>query len=175
MIRLLTISLHQGGAQGLEGFSSLWPPLPGKAVKPFLSISLQTLSPKCNPMPVYTEAEIWHQWHLEFFYRAWYFGASQVVLTVKNVSANAVDLRDTGSVPELGRSSGEGHGNPLQYSWLENLMDRGAWWAIQSIELQRVGHNWTSLAFFNLEQLPGLGLSQHLLYFLKYRLIILFV
>ena len=64
-----------------------------------------------------------------------------MVLTVKNVSANTVDLRDTGSVPELGRSSGEGHGNSLQYSWLENLMDRGAWWAIQSIELQRVGHN----------------------------------
>ena len=48
---------------------------------------------------------------------------------VKNVSANAGDLRDTSSVPELGRSSGEGHGNPLQYSWLENPMDRGAWWA----------------------------------------------
>ena len=49
---------------------------------------------------------------------------------VKNVSANAGDLRDTSSVPELGRSSGEGHGNPLQYSWLGNLRNREAWWAI---------------------------------------------
>ena len=37
---------------------------------------------------------------------------------------------DTGSVPELGRSHGEGHGNPLQYSCLENCMNRGAWHAI---------------------------------------------
>ena len=34
-----------------------------------------------------------------------------------------------GSIPGLGRSPGEGHGNPLQYSYLENTMDRGAWWA----------------------------------------------
>ena len=40
----------------------------------------------------------------------------------------------------LGRSFGEGNGNPLQYSWLENLMDRGAWW-LQTMGLQRVGHN----------------------------------
>ena len=37
---------------------------------------------------------------------------------------------DLGSIPELGRSPGEGHGYPLQYSGLENSMDRGAWWAI---------------------------------------------
>ena len=37
---------------------------------------------------------------------------------------------DMGSIPGLGRSPGEGHGNPLQYSCLENTMDRGAWWAI---------------------------------------------
>ena len=40
------------------------------------------------------------------------------------------NVRDPGSVPELGRSPGEGTGNPLQYSCLENPMDRGAWWAI---------------------------------------------
>jgi len=40
--------------------------------------------------------------------------------------------------PELGRFPGGGHGNPLQYSCLENPMDRGAWWAVGS---QRVGHN----------------------------------
>ena len=49
--------------------------------------------------------------------------ASQVALMVKNPSANAGEGRDTGSVPELGRSWGEGHGNPLQYSGLENSMD----------------------------------------------------
>ena len=37
--------------------------------------------------------------------------------------------RDPGSVAMSGRSPGEGNGNPLQYSWLENPMDRGAWWA----------------------------------------------
>ena len=54
---------------------------------------------------------------------------SQVALVVKNLSANTGDLRDTGSIPGLGRSPGEGNGNPLQYSCLENPMDRGAWWA----------------------------------------------
>ena len=49
--------------------------------------------------------------------------ASQVGLVVKNPPANAEDLRDLGSIPGLGRSLGEGHGNPLQYSCLENSMD----------------------------------------------------
>ena len=53
--------------------------------------------------------------------------ASQVVLVVNNMPANAGDVRDTGSVLGSGRSPGEGHGNPLQYSCLENPMDRGAW------------------------------------------------
>ena len=55
--------------------------------------------------------------------------ASQVSLVVKHPYANAGDIRDTGSVPGLGWSPGGGHGNPLQYSCLENSMDRGAWWA----------------------------------------------
>ena len=46
---------------------------------------------------------------------------------VKNLSANAGNIRDTGSVPGLGRSPGGGHGNPLQYPSLENPTDRGAW------------------------------------------------
>ena len=57
-------------------------------------------------------------------------GASKVALVVKNLLANAGDIRDTGSVPGLGRSSEGGHGNPLQYSCLENPMDRGAWRAM---------------------------------------------
>ena len=48
---------------------------------------------------------------------------------VKNLPANAGDRRDAGSIPGLGRPCGGGHGNPLQYSYLENPMDRGAWWA----------------------------------------------
>ena len=55
--------------------------------------------------------------------------ASWVVLVVKNLLANAGDIRDAGSIPGSGRSTGEGNGNPLQYSCLENPMDRGAWWA----------------------------------------------
>ena len=46
---------------------------------------------------------------------------------VKNPSANAGDIRDVGSIPRLGKSSGEGNSNPLQYSCLENPMDREAW------------------------------------------------
>ena len=45
-------------------------------------------------------------------------------------SASAEDIRDVCSIPELGRSPGVGDGNPLQYSCLENPMDRGAWWAM---------------------------------------------
>ena len=48
---------------------------------------------------------------------------------VKNPSANAGKVRDAGSIPGSGRSPAEGHGNPLQYSCLENPRDRGAWWA----------------------------------------------
>ena len=51
---------------------------------------------------------------------------SQVVLVVKNL-ANVGDLRHAGSIPGSGRSLGGGHDNPLQYSCLENPMDRGAW------------------------------------------------
>ena len=53
---------------------------------------------------------------------------SQLALMVKNSPANAGDIRDVGSIPRSGRSPGGGHGNPLQYSCLENPMDRGACW-----------------------------------------------
>ena len=49
---------------------------------------------------------------------------------VKNPPASAGDLRDWGSIPVLGRSPGGESGNPLQYSCLENPMDRGAWYAV---------------------------------------------
>ena len=53
--------------------------------------------------------------------------ASQVVLVVKHPPANARDKRGEGSIPGLGRSPGVRNGNPLQYSSLENSMNRGVW------------------------------------------------
>ena len=64
---------------------------------------------------------------------------SQVMLVVKNLPANAEDIRDAGPVPGLGRSPGGGNGNLLQYSCLENPMDRRAWWAMVH-RMKRVGH-----------------------------------
>ena len=64
-------------------------------------------------------------------------GASQVALVVKNPPANAGDKRDASSNPGSGRSPGEGTGYPLQYSCLENSMDRGAW-KLQSMGSQRI-------------------------------------
>ena len=69
----------------------------------------------------------------------WYW-ASQVVLVIKNLPANAVDIRDVCSIPGLGRSTGEGNGNPLWYSCLENPMNRGAWQATDHA-VARVGHD----------------------------------
>ena len=58
-------------------------------------------------------------------------------LVVKHSLVNAEDVRHTGSIPGLGRSPGEGNGNPLQYSCLENPMDRGARQAIaHSVQTQ---------------------------------------
>ena len=59
--------------------------------------------------------------------------------------ANVGDTGDAGSISGLGRSPGGGHGNPLQYSCLENPMDRGSWWATV-IGSQRVRHDWSNLA-----------------------------
>ena len=64
---------------------------------------------------------------------------------VKNLPVNAGNMRDVGSIPGSGRSLAGGHGNPLQYSCLENPMDSGAWQA-HSMMLQRVRHNWSNLA-----------------------------
>ena len=62
--------------------------------------------------------------------------ASQVGLVVKNLPANAGEV---GSIPGSGRSPGEGNGNPLQYSCLENSMDRRTWWAT----VHGVAESWT--------------------------------
>ena len=63
-----------------------------------------------------------------------------MTLVVKNPPANAGEVRDMGSITESGISPGGGHGNPFQYSCLENPMDRGAWWAPVHRGLHRVGH-----------------------------------
>ena len=64
-----------------------------------------------------------------------------MVLVVKNLLANAGDIRDIGLIPGLGRSPGEGHDNPVQYFCLKNPMDRGAWRVI----VHRVTKSWTQL------------------------------
>ena len=61
-----------------------------------------------------------------------------------NMPASAGGSRDISSIPELGRSPGEGNGDPLQYSCLENSMDRGVWWPMES---QRVRHDWKTFTF----------------------------
>ena len=75
-----------------------------------------------------------------------YVQASQVALVVKKLPANAGDIRDLGSIFGLGRSSGAGHSHPLQYSCLENPMNRGDWWAM----VHRVTKNWTWLKWFSM-------------------------
>ena len=69
---------------------------------------------------------------------------------IKKLPANAGDIRDVGSIPGSGRSPGGGHGNPLQYSCLENPMGRGAWQATA----HRVAQSQT--------QLKGLGMHASL-------------
>lgn len=61
---------------------------------------------------------------------------------VKNLPANTGVARDAGLIPCLGRSPRVGNGNPLQYSCMENSMDRGAW--LMSMGSQRVGHSWAT-------------------------------
>ena len=70
--------------------------------------------------------------------------AFQVVRVVNNLPASARDLRTMGSIPGSGRSPGEGHGKPLQYSCLENPMDRGAWQA----KIQTVVHGIARVGLF---------------------------
>ena len=68
---------------------------------------------------------------------------------VKESACNAGDIGDASSISGLGTSPGGGNGNPLQYSYLENPMDRGAWWAT----VHSVAKSWT--------RLKRLGMTQH--------------
>ena len=68
-----------------------------------------------------------------------------MALVVKNLTANAGDVRGVGSIPGLGRSPGRSHGNPLQYSCLKNPIDRGTWQA----RVHRATKSWTQLKQLN--------------------------
>ena len=70
------------------------------------------------------------------------YSLSSISPVLKNLPANAGDTGDLGSIPGSGRSPGVGNGNPLQYSCLENSMDRGAWRAT----VQGVAKSWTCLS-----------------------------
>ena len=74
------------------------------------------------------------------FFTSW-ATALQVALVVKSPPASAGDIRDTGSIPGLGRSPGGGNSNLLQYSCLGNPIDREAWWTV----IHRVTKSWTWL------------------------------
>ena len=78
---------------------------------------------------------------------------------VKNLPANVEDIRDAASIPGMGRSLGGGHSNPLQYSCLENPMDRRAWWAtvhrvtknptpLKQLSMHALGKNLTRMNLF---------------------------
>ena len=70
---------------------------------------------------------------------------------VRNLPANAGDSRDVGSIPGSGRSPGGGHSNPLQYSCLENPMDREAWWAtVHGVAKSRTQLRDLTFTFFSL-------------------------
>ena len=71
--------------------------------------------------------------------------SSQVVLVVKNPPADAADVKDLDSIPGSGRSPEGGHGNPLEYSCLENPVDWRVWWAT----VQKVPNSWTRLKQFS--------------------------
>ena len=76
--------------------------------------------------------------YLHHYICFFFFWTSQVVRVVKNPPDNAEDIRDVGSIPGSGRSPGGEHGNPFQYSCLENPMDREVWQAT----IHRIVKSW---------------------------------
>ena len=73
-------------------------------------------------------------------------GASQVAQWLKNLLTNAGDIENAGLIPGLGKCPEGGRGNPLQYSSLENPMDRGVWWAT----VHRVAKSWMWLKLLSM-------------------------
>ena len=116
-------------------------PLPSPGDLPNPGIEPGSLALPCEPAG--KPQEYW--WHfLNYFQKlqGWGFWDSSVV---KNPPANVGDIRALGSIPGLGRFPGEGNGNPLQYSCLENPMDRRAWRAA----VHRVAKSWTRLKWLS--------------------------
>ena len=127
----------------------------------FLSFSLRSFF--CSRIPFRTPHHIYLSWLLRLLLAVTAFQtflslttlrvlrsisqvlASQVLLVVENPPTNAGDIRDAGLIPESGGSPGGGHGNPLQYSCLENPMDRGAWWATTC----KFAKSWTPLKWLS--------------------------
>ena len=85
-------------------------------------------------------------------YKGW---ASLVAQLVKNLPANVEDSRDSGSIPGLERSPGEGNGKPLQYSCLENSMGRGTWratmWSCRESDTTDYAHTQKDLDINSME------------------------
>ena len=116
-------------------FRGVWASLVAQLVKNSLSEGDLGLIPglrrKWLPTPVFWPGEfhgLYSPWgHKESDVAEWFSLHFKVELVIKNPPANAGDGRDEGSVSASVRSPGGGHGSPLQYSFLENPMDRGAW------------------------------------------------
>ena len=103
---------------------------------------------------LYIHVKIYQIVYLKYVQSNVNYRGSQVVPVVKNLPANAGDTRDTGSIPGLGRSPGGGNGNPLQYSCLENPMDRGAWWAtVHGVTKSQTWLKWLSSQSLSYRQL----------------------
>ena len=92
-----------------------------------------------STVPIYSIVIIKLNFQINSNHELIYLYNSQVTLVVKNPPAYAGDLRDMDLIPGSGRCPGGGHGNPLQYSWLENPLDRGAWLAT----VHRAAKSWT--------------------------------
>ena len=93
--------------------------------------------------------------HLRAVYYSFFWMSFRWLIVVKNLPENAGDRRNVDSVPGLGRSPGGGHGNPLQYSCLENSMRWGAQWAT----VHRVTKSWTPLKWLSIHTHTTLGQS----------------
>ena len=88
----------------------------------------------------------WISYLPKFFF---FFFNSHGILDGSDNKESACNLGNMGSIPGSGRSPGERKGYPLQYSCLENSIDRGDWWT-NSMGLQRAGHNWVTNTHVNL-------------------------
>ena len=113
------------------------------------------LSCVCTDINQHTSVNILNEADVPYSESGWggWVWACQVALVVKNLLANAQDVRDADFIPGLGRFPGEGHGKPLQYSCLENPTDRGAWWAT----IHWVAKSQTGLKRLSTQAWMGLG------------------